>query len=139
MNFHHGMATIVTCQRNDTTMPIAIESHGTVAILRPQGDIDKEVAGELHALMEAATDDGAAHLIVDLSAVTHVGSDGLKAIVGIVRRLQPIAGSVMLASVRDSVRSLLAAGGFLVLLREFDDVDAAMQAVAAGRQAEQRG
>ncbi len=133
------MATIVTCHRNDITIPIAIESHGTVAILRPQGDIDKEVAAELNELMEAAMDDGAAHLIVDLSAVTHVGSDGLKVIVGVVRRLQPLFGSVMLASVRDSVRSLLAAGGFLVLLREFDDVEAAMQAVAAGRQTEQGG
>ncbi len=131
------MATIVTCQRNDITMPITIESHGTFAILRPQGDIDKEVAGELRELMEAATDEGAVHVIVDLAAVTHVGSDGLKAIVSIVRRLQPLSGSVMLASVRDGVRSLLAAGGFLVLLREFADVEAAIQEVAAANQARQ--
>lgn len=116
-------------------MTIAIESHGSVAILRPQGDIDKLLAGELEELMAAAADDGAVNLILDLSAVNHVGSDGLKAIVGGVRRLQPISGTVMLVSVRDSVRALLAAGGFLVLLREFDDVDSAMQSLAAARRA----
>lgn len=126
---------MITCPRNDNPMTIAIENHGTVAVLRPYGDIDKALAAELGELMEAATDDGARHLVLDLSAVTHLGSDGLKAIVGVVRLLQPVSGTVMLASVRDSVRSLLAAGGFLVLLREFDDVDAAIQSVAAVRRA----
>lgn len=126
---------MITCPRNDNPMTIAIENHGTVAVLRPHGDIDKALAAELGELMEAATDDGARHLVLDLSAVNHVGSDGLKAIVGVVRLLQPVSGTVMLSSVRDSVRSLLAAGGFLVLLREFDDVDAAIQSVAAVRRA----
>lgn len=114
-------------------MTIAIENQGSVAILRPQADIDKAVASELYELMEAALDDGAHHLVLDLSAVHHVGSDGLKAIVGVVRQLQPISGTVMLASVRESVRGLLAAGGFLVLLREFDGVDTAIQYVSAGK------
>lgn len=131
MNFDKDVATTDRCQQNDIAMTIALENHGTVTVLRPRGDIDKTQAAELVELMESAMDDGARHLVLDLSEVTHVGSDGLKAIVGVVRQLQPRSGTVMLAAVRDGVRSLLSAGGFLLLLREFDDSDTAIQAAAA--------
>lgn len=110
-------------------MSLQIETRAQTVIVRPTGNVSKPVAGELAELLAAAIDDGARHMVFDLSALTHISSDGLKVILGAVRRLRERHGQVSFAAVSEQVRALLDIGGFLVLFDEYDTVD---DAVAAG-------
>ncbi len=110
-------------------MSLQIETRDQTVIVRPTGNVSKPVAGELAELLTAAIDDGARHMVFDFSALTHISSDGLKVILGAVRRLRERRGQVSFAAVSEQVRALLDIGGFLVLFDEYDTVD---DAVAAG-------
>lgn len=110
-------------------MSLHIETRNQTVIVQPTGNVSKPVAAELEELLAAALDDGARQLVFDFSALTHISSDGLKVILGAVRRLREINGLVSFAAVSDEVRALLDIGGFLVLFDEYDTVD---EAVAAG-------
>ncbi len=110
-------------------MSLQIETRAQTVIVRPTGNVSKPVAGELAELLAAAIDDGARHMVFDFSALTHISSDGLKVILGAVRRLRERRGLVSFAAVSEQVRTLLDIGGFLVLFDEYDTVD---DAVAAG-------
>lgn len=110
-------------------MSLQIETRDQTVIVRPTGNVSKPVAGELAELLAAAIDDGARHMVFDFSALTHISSDGLKVILGAVRKLREHRGQVAFAAVSEQVRALLDIGGFLALFDEFDTVD---EAVAAG-------
>ncbi len=116
-------------------MPIFTENRGQVAILRPHGHIDRAMAMELEELMATAIDDGALHVVIDFSAVLHIGSDGLKVILGGLKRLQACGGKLVQAGASDDVRAVLDVAGFITLLGQFDSVDNAvvrLQATGAG-------
>lgn len=110
-------------------MSLQIETRDQTVIVRPTGNVSKPIAGELAELLATAIDDGARHMVFDFSALTHISSDGLKVILGAVRRLRERRGQVSFAAVSEQVRALLDIGGFLVLFDEYDTVD---DAVAAG-------
>jgi anti-sigma B factor antagonist len=110
-------------------MPISTETRGHIVIFRPHGPIDKPMAVELDELLGTAIDDGALHLAIDFSDVAHVGSDGLKAMLGSLKRLQPLGGRIVQFGAGDEVRALLDVAGFLPLLGEFETADTAIAAL----------
>ncbi len=110
-------------------MSLQIETRAQTAIVRPTGNVSKPVAGELAELLAAAIDDGARNMVFDFAALTHISSDGLKVILGAVRRLRECRGQVVFAAVGDPVRTLLDIGGFLLLFDEYPTVDEAVAAV----------
>ncbi len=107
-------------------MSLQIETRAQIVIVRPTGNVSKPVAGELAELLAAAIDDGARHIVFDFSGLTHISSDGLKVILGAVRRLRECRGQVSFAAVSEQVRALLDMGGFLALFDEYDSVDDAV-------------
>ncbi len=107
-------------------MPILTENRGQIAILRPHGHIDKSMAVELEELLATAIDDGAINLVIDFSAVAHIGSDGLKVILGGLKRLQTCGGRLVQAGASEDVRAVLDVAGFFALLGQFDTVDEAV-------------
>ena len=111
-------------------MSLHIETRAQTAIVRPTGNVSKQVAGELAELLAAAIDDGACHMVFDFTTLTHISSDGLKVILGAVRRIRECHGQVVFAAVGDPVRTLLDIGGFLLLFDEYATVDEAMTAIA---------
>ncbi len=112
-------------------MSLQIETRAQTVIVRPSGDVSKPVAGELAEVLAAAIDDGACHMVFDFSALTHISSDGLKVILGAVRRLRDCGGQAVFAAVGDPVRALLNIGGFLLLFDEYETVDEAVAASEA--------
>ncbi len=112
-------------------MSISSESRGQIVLFRLHGHIDKPMAAELDELLASALDDGAAHLVLDFSSATHIGSDGLKVILGVLRRVRENGGQVVQAGAGEDVRSLLDVAGFLSLIGEFETADAAVAALQA--------
>jgi len=116
-------------------MPIFTENRAQVVILRPHGNIDKLMAMELEELLATAIDDGTLNLVIDFSGVSHIGSDGLKVILGGLKRLQTCGGRLVQSGASDDVRAVLDVSGFMALLGEFETVDVAvarLQTTGAG-------
>ena len=109
-------------------MTLQIESRDQVVIIRPSGNVSKPMSAELAELLAAAIDDGARHLVFDFAALTQISSDGLKVILGAVRRLRECNGRASFAAMSEEVRALLDVGGFLALFDEYDNVDDALAA-----------
>ena len=72
---------------------------GTVAdrtILRVTGEIDVYTAPKLRQQLVQLVEDGARHLVVDLSAVEFLDSTGLGVLVGGLKRMRALSGSFAL-------------------------------------------
>ena len=83
-------------------------------------------------MLEGVLDEGAKLMVFDFSDLTHIASDGLRVILGSLRRLRESGGRASLADASESVRNLLDAGGFFALMDEFDTTDEAIDAMLAG-------
>lgn len=111
-------------------MAIQSETRGQMLIIRAGGDINKLTADELHDLLDSAIAEGANRLIFDFSALSHISSDGLRVILKAIEKVQSRKGQVVLAEMGEQVRGVFEASGFLGLIREFTDLDAAVHAMS---------
>jgi anti-sigma B factor antagonist len=79
------------------TQPMHLESiagGGDCAVLRVTGEIDVYTAPLLRERVIHLVDDGARHIITDLSGVTFLDSTGLGVLVGSLKRLRSHGGSL---------------------------------------------
>jgi len=111
-------------------MTIQTEIRGQVLIVRPSGDINKTAASELHELLDGAIAEGVTRLVLDFSILSHISSDGLRVILKAIEEVQSRKGQVVLAGMGEQVRGVFDASGFLGLIREFADLDAAVHATS---------
>ncbi len=107
-------------------MSISSEVLGNIALFRLHGHIDKQLAAELDEQFASALDDGAKNLVLDFSRATHIGSDALKVILAVFKRVRAQNGRVVHSGVSEEVRSLLNVAGFTFLLDEFESIEAAI-------------
>ena len=112
-------------------MTIHTEIRGQVLIVRPSGDISKMAANELHELLDNAIAEGATRLVFDFSILSHISSDGLRVILKATEEVQSRKGQVVLAEMGEQVRGVFEASGFLGLIREFTDLEVAVNATSA--------
>lgn len=75
-----------------------------LTIVKISGEIDVFTSPRLREMLLEIIDDGAAHLVVDLSEVTFLDSTGLGVLVGIYHRLRARDGSMSFMGVNDRVR-----------------------------------
>jgi len=69
----------------------------TTYVVRPRGEIDLAVAGELRDHLLRLLDAGATNLIVDLGGVSFLDSTGLTALMTAHRRAEIVGGRVVVA------------------------------------------
>ncbi len=111
-------------------MAIHTETRGQVLVIRIGGDINKMAADELHELLDNAIAEGATRLVFDFSALSHISSDGLRVILKAIEEVQSRKGQVVMAELGEQVRGVFEASGFLGLIREFADLEAAVHATS---------
>ena len=112
-------------------MTIQTEIRGKVLIVRPSGDINKIAATALHELLDNAIAEGITRLVFDFSILSHISSDGLRVILKATEEVQSRKGQVVLAEMDEQVRGVFEASGFLGLIREFTDLEVAVNATSA--------
>lgn len=71
-----------------------IDAGSGIAIVAVRGDADLHTAHELRTSVADAIDGGATWLVVDLSETTFIDSMTLGVLLGAVKRLRPVGGSV---------------------------------------------
>lgn len=85
-----------------------------VAVLHVSGDLDSKSHTELEARAGALIDGGTGRMVMDLSAITFMGSAGLRAMHAIATRLKGAAGGgqLMLVKPSDTAARVLKTLGF---------------------------
>lgn len=110
-------------------MSIQTESRDHALIIRPGGNFNKMAADELHELLESAIAEGTTRLVFDFSMLLHISSDGLRVILKAIGEIHERKGQVVTAKMCEQVRGVFAASGFFSLIKDFDDVESALEAV----------
>jgi len=106
---------------------IRTEHDGDRCLIAVTGELDLYTAPELKTELGAAIDDGARHVIVDLSETTFIDSTTLGVLVGGVKRLRPAGGDVSLVCNERSITKIFEITG---LDRVFTIVPTRAEAIA---------
>jgi anti-sigma B factor antagonist len=82
-----------------------------VAVVTLAGEVDLYTAPEFREVLLRSIDEGARHVIVDLSSVTFVDSTALGVLVGGAKRLGPHQGSLLIVCGLEEIRRVLEIAG----------------------------
>ena len=100
-----------------------------IAIVTVVGDADLHSAPELRDRLTDLMDDGVVHLVLDLSRTTFVDSMTLGVLLGCVKRLRAVDGSVEIVVPRADIRRIFE----ITMLDRVFDLRATREQVVAGR------
>jgi anti-sigma B factor antagonist len=98
----------------------------TTYVVRPRGEIDLAVAGELKDHLLHLIDAGGKSLIVDLGGVSFLDSTGLRALMTAHRRAEDVGGRVVVARAGGYVAEIFEMTGLDVVFPLHSSVDAAL-------------
>jgi anti-sigma B factor antagonist len=116
-------------------MPSAFEANseelsGPVRKISVVGELDLDTAPELERALRTAREDGAAPVVLDLSACEFIDSSGLALIIQSWRALESEAGSSLaLCCASDQVERLLRITGAYEAISIYDSLDDALTAL----------
>jgi anti-sigma B factor antagonist len=112
-------------------LDVSTTSQGSCAVVRVDGEIDLDSAGELSEAAVAALQEIGPSLVLDLSGVTFMDSTGLKVLLAVHKRAELAGGRLVLAAPTRSVNRVVSVTGFDRTLAVAETVEAAV-AVCAG-------
>ncbi len=96
-------------------MDIVSETHGQVLLLRPEGRLDTETAGELELALHDAFEAGQRHYVLDMAKISYVSSAGLRILLALAKKLDGDIGTLRLAALNASVKQVFDIAGFTAL------------------------
>ena len=115
----------------DFSVEYTVTDEGIV-VLVVSGPMDVATVPQLRDLMVRLIDEGHHRLVLDLGGVDFIDSIGLGVIVGVVHRLRPHDGSVVVAAPSEQVRQVLQITQLARVVALHDTTAAAVSAVRGG-------
>jgi anti-anti-sigma factor len=116
-------------------LDLSTTSKGWCAVVKVEGEIDLDSAGDLSDAALAAMQEIGPSLILDLSGVTFMDSTGLKVLLAVHKRAELAGGRLVLAAPTRSVNRVVSITGLDQTFVVCDDVEAAL-AVLTGEPSE---
>ena len=107
-------------------MKITDSSRGEAMVVSVEGNVNTITAEELMASLMTHVEGGQRRLVVDLALVDHIGSAGLRALLGPLEEIRAKGGELVLAAVQGNVRRVLEISRFTSILEIHPDVDTAL-------------
>src|SRR3954464_3058432 len=102
---------------------------GTVTVIALNGELDSYSAPEVRqALDDLLPKDGM--VLLDLSGISYLSSAGLRVLLLVYRQARQDKVSLVLSCLRDDVRAVMSATGFLTFFTVTDTVDEGLEALA---------
>ncbi|MCP4051415.1 MAG: STAS domain-containing protein [bacterium] len=98
-----------------------------IFILSLNGKLDTITSNDLQEKLMDTISSGEKKIIIDLTECSYISSAGLRVLLMGQKRLKPLGGSIMLASVSDNIKQIFSISGFSSLFVFFDSIDAALQ------------
>lgn len=112
-----------TEQRDDGTgvagyldFEISVTAADTAATVRVSGELDRYTAPQLRSALLTLAQDGFRHVTVDIGGVQFVDLTGLSVLVGGMKRLRDLGGSMVVRSPSDATRKLFKITGLQTVL-----------------------
>jgi len=107
-------------------LDLSTTSKGWCAVVKVQGEIDLDSAGDLSDAALAAMQEIGPSLVLDLSGVTFMDSTGLKVLLAVHKRAELAGGRLVLAAPTRSVNRVVSIPGFDQTFAVSDDVETAL-------------
>ncbi|MEL6497772.1 MAG: STAS domain-containing protein [Planctomycetota bacterium] len=108
-------------------MQIDEHNQAAVTVLAPRGPLTGEDSTVLVSRVDAASEQQRGRVVVDLSHVSFVDSDGLEAIADLGERFERVARSLKLACVNETLREVLDLTEVASLCEMYEDTSAAVR------------
>ena len=102
--------------------------HGARSVVRVGGRLDLVSSAEMRSALEYALDDQPSRIVVDLEGVDFMDSTGLGVLVAAQRKAQSAGSTIVLASARPIVATVLRVTSAIELLPLYDTTDQALAA-----------
>ena len=112
-------------------MEIDDSKYGDAIVLRPKERIDQNSADAFQAALLAVIESGAKAVIVDFSDVEYISSVGLRALMLAAKASKAQGGVLAVAAYAAEVGEIFQIARFGFVVKLFDDLDDAVQAVLA--------
>lgn len=107
-------------------LDLTTTSKGLCAVVRVEGEIDLDSAGDLSEAALAAMQEIGPSLVLDMSGVTFMDSTGLKVLLAMHKRAELAGGRLVLAAPTRSVNRVVSITGFDRTFAVCDDVETAL-------------
>ncbi|XVX20886.1 STAS domain-containing protein [Actinomycetota bacterium] len=110
-------------------MDLSVSStEGAPTVVTVDGEIDVYTAPQLRDSLDRLIDSGHPHLVIDLERVGFLDSTGLGVLVGRLKHVRVLDGSLALVCTQDRILKVFTITGLDKVFRIFDSVDAALAA-----------
>ena len=107
-------------------MKITQRVEGDVTVFVPEGRIDTMAADEMDQALQAAVTGGSYKIVVDMSGVEYISSNGLRSLAAVLVKSRAEGGDMKLAALNQRVTRVFKIIGFDLLMSLNDTSDAAI-------------
>jgi anti-anti-sigma factor len=108
-------------------MQIAEQQHGAVRVVKPDGPLAGEAAGDLKARLLRVQRESLGRVVLDASAVPMVDSGGLEALVDVTDEMARSGGALKLCAVNETLRQVFQVTGLLSRFEYYEDANSAVR------------
>ncbi|MCE2966208.1 MAG: STAS domain-containing protein [Phycisphaerales bacterium] len=108
-------------------MNVSQTRHGAVTVLKPEGPLIGAGAGEFASHAQEVLRESLGRFVVDASAISHVDSAGLEALVDTTRTLSDSGQSLRLCGANETLREVLDLTDLSGLFEHYEDVGTAVR------------
>lgn len=113
--------------------------HGTRTVVHLGGEIDVYTAPLVREKLDEQLSAGRTDLVVDLTDVTFLDSTGLGVLVGRLKLIRTMGGSMCIVGTDDRVLKVFSITGLDKVFEMYDDLDAALSVEPGESQVDRRG
>ena len=110
-------------------MTFSEEKVDGVTVLVIGGKINTEASEDLLKKMSGLIDNGARHLLLDLSGVDYINSSGLRVLLMAAKDLNDLSGEMVLADVNELIRQILHVSGCTSHIAVYPSKEEALKAL----------
>ena len=110
---------------------ITSTQQGKVSIVTLSGPIDAASVKLLSHALDAQVKAGGTHLVADLGRVDYINSGGLHALLATLKETRREGGDFRLAALQPNVLRAFEIVGFMILFKQYVDVDSAVKSFSA--------
>ncbi len=94
-------------QVRSAKLKTSVEEVSGIPVLKVAGEIDLYTSPDFKSAIISIIDNGKKDIVIDLSEVGYMDSGGFGVLLGAVRRVKPLSGSINLVGCSENIRRIL--------------------------------
>jgi anti-sigma B factor antagonist len=106
-------------------LELSVRAEPACTVVGVAGELDRDTRPMLEDFLLEAVEGGARQVVLDLSGVSFMDSNGLGLVVDVLKRLRGMGGRLCLAALQDQVRNVLILSAVDQVITVYDTAEAA--------------